>query len=98
MFARRLQIQERLTNQVAETLMKGLEPKDVAVVVEASHLCMEMRGVEKTGSKTVTRCVLGCFEEDCEMRSEFFGAGRREVEHNYTGVVWAVNQIASLIA
>jgi GTP cyclohydrolase IA len=73
MFARRLQIQERLTRQVAETLMEVIEPKGVGVVVEAEHLCMGMRGVEKGASRTVTRCLLGCFESDLEVRREFLG-------------------------
>ena len=60
-FARRLQVQERLTNQVADALMTALEPHGVAVVMEASHTCMMMRGVEKQHSKTVTSSLRGCF-------------------------------------
>ncbi|TKA72806.1 hypothetical protein B0A55_09531 [Friedmanniomyces simplex] len=61
--SRRLQIQERLTKHGARMVMDVLQPQGVAVVMEASHLCMEMRGVEKKGSTTVTSCVLGCFKE-----------------------------------
>ncbi len=70
-FARRLQIQENLTTQIAESLMKCLEPSGVAVVVEAKHLCMMMRGVEKQNSVMKTSCLLGTFKEDARTRSEF---------------------------
>ncbi len=70
-FARRLQIQENLTTQVAESLMKCLEPSGVAVVVEAKHLCMMMRGVEKQNSVMKTSCLLGVFKDDARTRSEF---------------------------
>jgi GTP cyclohydrolase I len=70
-FARRLQIQERLTNQIAETLREKVEPMGVAVVMEASHLCMSMRGVEKQNSVAVTSAMLGVFREDARTRSEF---------------------------
>src|SRR6266700_778783 len=70
-FARRLQIQENLTTQIAESLMKCLEPSGVAVVVEAKHLCMMMRGVEKQNSVMKTSCLLGVFKEDARTRSEF---------------------------
>jgi len=70
-FARRLQIQENLTTQIAESLMKCLEPGGVAVVVEAKHLCMMMRGVEKQNSIMKTSCLLGCFKDDARTRSEF---------------------------
>jgi GTP cyclohydrolase I len=70
-FARRLQIQENLTTQIAESLMKCLEPAGVAVVVEAKHLCMMMRGVEKQNSVMKTSCLLGTFKEDARTRSEF---------------------------
>jgi GTP cyclohydrolase IA len=70
-FARRLQIQENLTTQIAESLMKCLEPSGVAVVVEAKHLCMMMRGVEKQNSIMKTSCLLGTFKEDARTRSEF---------------------------
>jgi GTP cyclohydrolase I len=70
-FARRLQIQENLTTQIAESLMKCLEPGGVAVVVEAKHLCMMMRGVEKQNSIMKTSCLLGSFKDDARTRSEF---------------------------
>ena len=70
-FARRLQIQENLTTQIAESLMDCLHPNGVAVVVEAKHLCMMMRGVEKQNSVMKTSCLLGAFKEDARTRSEF---------------------------
>jgi len=70
-FARRLQIQEQLTVQIADALMKCLEPNGVGVVVEAKHLCMMMRGVEKQNSVMKTSCLLGVFKEDARTRSEF---------------------------
>ena len=70
-FARRLQIQENLTTQIAESLMSCLEPSGVAVVVEAKHLCMMMRGVEKQNSVMKTSCLLGTFKDDARTRSEF---------------------------
>jgi GTP cyclohydrolase IA len=70
-FARRLQVQERLTEQIASALMRVLEPQGVAVVVEAAHLCMMMRGVEKQNSKTITSAVKGVFREDLRTREEF---------------------------
>jgi GTP cyclohydrolase I len=70
-FARRLQIQENLTTRIAESLMNCLEPAGVAVVVEAKHLCMMMRGVEKQNSVMKTSCLLGVFKEDARTRSEF---------------------------
>ncbi|KHN97535.1 GTP cyclohydrolase 1 [Metarhizium album ARSEF 1941] len=71
MFARRLQIQERLTKEVANAIFEVLRPQGVAVVVESSHLCMVMRGVQKTSSTTVTSCMLGCFERRDKTRNEF---------------------------
>jgi GTP cyclohydrolase IA len=70
-FARRLQIQERLTNQIAETLREKVRPLGVAVVMEASHLCMSMRGVEKQNSVAVTSAMLDVFREDARTRMEF---------------------------
>ena len=70
-FARRLQIQEQLTTQVADALMSSLHPSGVAVVIEAKHLCMMMRGVEKQNSIMKTSCLLGVFKEDARTRSEF---------------------------
>jgi GTP cyclohydrolase I len=71
MFARRFQIQENLTIQIADALMKTLHPTGVAVVIEAKHLCMMMRGVEKQNSVMKTSCLLGSFKEDGRTRSEF---------------------------
>jgi GTP cyclohydrolase I len=71
-FAHRLQLQERLTRQIAQALNDVLEPEGVAVVIEARHLCMEMRGVEKQGSETLTSCMLGTFRDDPRIRAEFF--------------------------
>ena len=71
MFARRLQIQETLTMQIADALMKTLQPRGVGVVIEAKHLCMMMRGVEKQNSVMKTSCLLGVFKEDARTRSEF---------------------------
>ena len=70
-FARRLQVQERLTTQVAETLDRKLKPLGVAVVMEARHLCMEMRGAESLHSPTVTSAMLGAFHKDARTREEF---------------------------
>ena len=75
-FARRLQVQERLTTQIAETLMKVVQPQGVGVVVEARHLCMMMRGVEKQHSATVTSAMLGCFRAEKETREEFLSLVR----------------------
>jgi len=71
MFARRLQVQERLTVQIAETLEEVLEPKGVAVVVEAIHLCMMMRGVEQQNAFAITSSMRGGFKTDSKTRSEF---------------------------
>ena len=71
MFARRLQVQERLTTQIAQTIDEVLQPRGVAVVMEALHLCMLMRGVEKQNSKAVTSAMLGAFRERPETRAEF---------------------------
>lgn len=70
-FARRLQVQERLTTQIADALMKELEPLGVAVVIDAEHLCMSSRGVEKQGSTTITSKLTGCFRDEPETRAEF---------------------------
>ena len=70
-FSQRLQIQERLTNSVAQAIVKILHPQGVAVVMESCHMCMVMRGVEKTGTTTITSCILGCFEKDSGTRNEF---------------------------
>jgi len=71
MFSRRLQVQERLTTQIAQTINDVLQPRGVAVVMEALHMCMIMRGVEKQNSKAVTSAMLGAFRENPETRAEF---------------------------
>ncbi|RMD89015.1 MAG: GTP cyclohydrolase I FolE, partial [Calditrichaeota bacterium] len=70
-FARRLQVQERLTTQIAETLMEHLNPQGVGVVIEARHLCMMMRGVEKQNTVVTTSALLGIFRENQATRDEF---------------------------
>ncbi len=70
-FARRLQIQERLTNQIAETIMEAIKPQGVGLIIEAKHLCMIMRGVEKQNSVAVTSAMLGAFRDDEQTRAEF---------------------------
>ncbi len=70
-FARRLQVQERLTTQIADALVKVLQPAGVGVVIEAYHLCMMMRGVQKQNSKTITSAMHGVFLEDHRTREEF---------------------------
>ena len=69
-YAKRLQLQERMTAQIADAFMEKLAPKGVMVFVEAEHMCMSMRGVKKPGAKTTTRAVRGCFETDADARSE----------------------------
>lgn len=71
MFARRLQVQERMTTQIADFIMDRLKPKGVAVIIKARHLCMEMRGIEKTGAETTTSCLKGVFLKKPECRKEF---------------------------
>ena len=71
MFSRRLQLQERLTNQIADAIHEILNPLGVAVVMEAAHLCMVMRGVEKQGTTTITSAMLGDFRQDDKTRNEF---------------------------
>ena len=76
-FSRRLQIQERLTTQIAETIQKAIQPQGVGVVIEARHLCMMMRGVEKQHSAAVTSSMLGSFREEQETRTEFLSLIRQ---------------------
>jgi len=71
-FSRRMQIQEQLTEQIAEAIMDALDPKGVAVVIQARHMCMEMRGVEKINSTTTSSALRGLFKKDEKTRSEFF--------------------------
>jgi len=75
-FARRLQLQERLTNQIAETIMEKINPRGVGVVIEARHLCMIMRGVEKQNSVAVTSGMLGVFRDEQKTREEFLSLVR----------------------
>jgi len=70
-FARRLQLQERMTNQIAETITEKIKPLGVAVVCEATHLCMAMRGVEKQNSYTITSAMFGAFRDQQRTRMEF---------------------------
>lgn len=76
-YARRLQVQERMTTQIAQTIMEELEPLGVAVVLEAEHLCMRMRGVEKQNSWVTTSAMLGVFRTHFETRQEFMNLLRR---------------------
>jgi GTP cyclohydrolase I len=76
-FARRLQVQERLTTQIAEAISEATEPQGVAVILEAQHLCMMMRGIEKQESSTVTSAMLGVFKTQLQTRNEFLSLVRR---------------------
>ena len=76
-FARRLQVQERLTTEIADAIAEAIEPQGVAVILEAQHLCMMMRGVEKQHSQTVTSAMRGVFKEHMQTRSEFLSLMRR---------------------
>jgi len=78
MFSRRLQLQERLTCEIAQTLFDKIEPLGLGVVMEAQHLCMMMRGVEKQNSKTVTSAMLGAFKSDPKTRAEFLDLLRHD--------------------
>ena len=81
-FARRLQVQERLTTQIAECIQQAIQPEGVGVVIEARHLCMMMRGVEKQHSATVTSAMLGAFRNDENTRQEFLSLIRSRVGNN----------------
>lgn len=76
-YARRLQVQERMTREIAEAINTAVTPRGVGVVVEGRHLCMEMRGVEKVTSETVTSCLLGVFRSDPRVRAEFLSNFRQ---------------------
>ena len=78
MFARRLQIQERMTSQIAEALEEKMEPQGVGVIVDARHLCMQMRGVEKQHGKAITSAMLGAFRHNKQTRDEFLSLVRRK--------------------
>ena len=78
MYARRLQVQERLTTQIAETIQRVIQPQGVGVVIEARHLCMMMRGVEKQHSAAVTSAMFGCFRDEQETRNEFLALIRNK--------------------
>ncbi len=77
MFARRLQVQERLTRQIAEAIIETIQPQGVGVILEAQHLCMMMRGVEKQSSMTTTSAMLGAFRTQMQTRNEFLSLVRR---------------------
>ena len=79
MFARRLQVQERLTHQIADAIMNAIDPLGVAVVMEGRHMCMQMRGVEKQNSFASTSAMLGQFRKSSETRSEFLSIINRTV-------------------
>jgi GTP cyclohydrolase I len=79
MFARRLQVQERMTSQIAEAIQEVLQPKGVGVVADAAHLCMMMRGVQKQNSSTMTSCLVGSFRSDPRTRSEFLDLVRTKL-------------------
>jgi len=82
-FARRLQIQEQLTEQIADAINDTINPKGVAVVVHARHMCMEMRGVEKINSTTVSSALRGLFKSDLRTRSEFFNLINANIPSNF---------------
>lgn len=78
MFSRRLQVQERLTRQIADAIDEAIKPQGVAIILEAQHLCMMMRGVEKQHSSTVTSAMLGVFKDQLQTRNEFLSLVRRQ--------------------
>lgn len=82
-FSRRMQIQEQLTEQIAEAIMSALNPKGVAVVIQARHMCMEMRGVEKINSTTTSSALRGLFKKDEKTRAEFFSLVNAPIGNRY---------------
>jgi GTP cyclohydrolase I len=82
-FSRRMQIQEQLTEQIADAIMETIEPKGVAVVIQARHMCMEMRGVEKINSTTTSSALRGLFKKDEKTRAEFFSLINAPVGNRY---------------
>src|SRR5215831_5477864 len=90
-FARRLQVQERLTNQIAQTISEKISPMGVAVVMEATHLCMSMRGVEKQNSFAVTSAMLGAFRSNARTRMEFL-----ELIKLRSGTIGTIDRAAAL--
>lgn len=82
-FSRRMQIQEQLTEQIADAIMQTIEPKGVAVVIQARHMCMEMRGVEKINSTTTSSALRGLFKKDEKTRAEFFSLINAPVGNRY---------------
>ncbi len=82
-FARRLQIQEQLTEQIADAINETIKPKGVAVVVHARHMCMEMRGVEKINSTTISSALRGLFKSDLRTRNEFFNLINAQAPSNF---------------
>lgn len=82
-FSRRMQIQEQLTEQIADAIMRTIQPKGVAVVIQARHMCMEMRGVEKINSTTTSSALRGLFKKDEKTRAEFFSLINAPVGNRY---------------
>ena len=97
-FARRLQVQERLTTQIAARLDDELKPKGVGVVLEAEHLCMSLRGVQKPGTKTITSSLLGTIRHDARAREEFLTLTGVTAAHSVTGGATLVNRRESFNA
>ncbi|WP_457607431.1 GTP cyclohydrolase I FolE [Nitratifractor sp.] len=83
LYARRLQIQEQMTEQIADAISETIQPKGVAVVIHARHMCMEMRGVEKINSTTVTSALRGLFKKDIRTRNEFYDLINANVPANF---------------
>ena len=92
-FARRLQIQERMTNEIAQTILRAIDPRGVAVVCDGTHLCMSMRGVEKQNSFAVTSAMLGIFRENARTRMEFLEL----IKHRATVMTPVSDPAASLV-